>query len=193
MFKGPSSVAGMTGWQRSGLSGATSFLLSIPHDRWGWLRNQGSCYPKYLPCLLTEEEQSSCLCYKVGAIQVKLQGKVRPKPHVMVSRSLNTLCQVWSLSQTTLRKVSSPCKIERPKKCHLLLAERQTVRTQSQVAELQQSVCRAAGLLHRNQPRRLHLTCGLFKKYSLTVLRVLSHSDRESNKPVSLLFLPHGK
>lgn len=66
----------------------------IPHDRCGWLRNQGSCCPKYLPCLFTEDKKSSCLCCKMGAIQVKLWGKVRPKPPMMVSCSLHALC--WS-------------------------------------------------------------------------------------------------
>lgn len=136
MLKGLLSVAGMAGWQRSGLIGATSVLLPNPHDRHGWLRNQGSCCPKYLPCLLTEEKKSSCLCCKMGAIQVKLCGKVRPKPQVMVSCSLHALCQVWSLSQATLRKVPSQREIERPKKYHLLLAANQTVRTYSKDTQL---------------------------------------------------------
>lgn len=67
LLKGLLSVAGMTSWQRSGLIGATSFLLPIPHDRRGWLRNQGSCCPKYLPCPLIEEKKNSCLCCKIGA------------------------------------------------------------------------------------------------------------------------------
>ena len=193
LLKGLLSVAGMTGWQRSDLIGATSFLLPIPHYRCGWLRNQGWCCPKYLPCHLTEEKKSSCLCCKMGAMQVKLWGKVRPKPHVMISCSLHAPCQVWSPSQTTLRKVPSPHEIEGPKKYHLLLAEDQTVRTYGKATQLRQRICCAAGFLHCNQPRRLHLTCGLFKEYNLTVFCVLSHSDHELNKPVSLLFLPHGK
>lgn len=123
---------------------------------------QDSC----CPASLLKRRKASAFCCKMGVIQVKLWGKVRPKPHMMVLCALCALHQVWSLSHTTVRKVPSPGEIERPKKYHLLLAEDQTVRTYGKVAQLQQRVCHAAGFLHCNQPRRLHLTCGLFKKYS---------------------------
>lgn len=194
LVKGLLSVAGMTDWQRSGLTEVNSILLLIPQDRCGWLRNQGSRFPKDLPCLLIGRRKASCLCCKLGMVQVKLWGNLRSKPCVMVWCSLHALCQEWSVSHTALRKVPGPCEIQRPKKHYLLLAEDQTARTYGKAQLLwRQRVCQAAGFVRDNQPRRLHLICGLFKKYSLTVFRVLSHSDHGLSEALSLLFLPHDK
>lgn len=81
---------------------------------------QGPALPPY------REEKISCLCRKLGMVQVKLWDKARSKPHVMVWCAL---CQEWPVSHTALRKAPGPCEIQTPMKHHLLLVEDQTVRT----------------------------------------------------------------
>lgn len=73
------SLAGMTSWQKSGLSGGTSFLLPIPHNRCCCSRNQGSCCPKYLPCLPMEDRKTSCLLLQNGHNPGQAVGKCEAK------------------------------------------------------------------------------------------------------------------